>query len=230
VRQKLGDAINWMTGDTGDERALRTPRLAMRARDNSLRSPSNCTGAIIPRSKIVRQVSGISLMDPERQGQIEQLYRAALEHPPEERGRFLAEACEGNSELRNQIEFLLAHARTTQTFLKKPAMESTAPAMVEDHAGQYGLEGEQSPTGFRSLGNEDAKSKPRPPWWMYLIAASFLAHVVFITGFWFFGPESMGIQVTATKTHLVVSKVIQSSPADRAGIRRGDISCGRTIG
>jgi tRNA A-37 threonylcarbamoyl transferase component Bud32 len=58
---------------------------------------------------------------------------------------------------------------------------------------------------------------------MYLIAGTFLARAVFITAFCFFGPESTGIEARPAKNELVVGNVAKSSPAERAGIRRGDI-------
>ncbi|HEX4808936.1 MAG TPA: protein kinase [Bryobacteraceae bacterium] len=147
-------------------------------------------------------------MNPERWGQIERLYHAALEREPKGRGKFLAEACERDTELRGELESLLAYGGTSETFLEKPAFEFAAPLLVDDHALH---------------GSEDVRPNPRPPWWMYLIAASFLAHVVFITAFWLVGPESMGIDVRLNKTYPVVSRVAPDSPADKAGIRPGDV-------
>lgn len=58
---------------------------------------------------------------------------------------------------------------------------------------------------------------------MYLIAASFLARAVFITYFCFFGPESLGIDVKETGHQIAIRRVAVGSPAERAGIRRGDL-------
>jgi eukaryotic-like serine/threonine-protein kinase len=162
-------------------------------------------------------------MNPERWGQIERLYHAALEREPKDRGKFLAGACEGDTELHRELESLLAHGKTTETFPEKSAMEFAAPVLVDDHARQHGIDADRPRADFRRHETEHAGCSPRPPWWMYLIAASFLAHVVFITAFWFLGPESMGIDVRPTKTYPVVSKVAPDSPAQRAGIQPGDI-------
>ena len=147
-------------------------------------------------------------MNPERWGQIERLYHAALEREPNDRVKFLAQACEGDTELREEIESLLAHGGTSEAFLEKPALGFAAPISVDDHTLHE---------------CEDVSSNPRPPWWMYLIAAAFLAHIIFITDFWFLGPESMGIDVTLSKMYPVVRRVAPDSPADKAGIRPGDV-------
>lgn len=54
-------------------------------------------------------------MSGERWARIEALFHAALERPPAERSRFLAEACGGDDELRREIESLLASDDSTAT-------------------------------------------------------------------------------------------------------------------
>src|SRR5436853_7723875 len=46
-------------------------------------------------------------MNPDRQRQVEQLYRSALERKPGERSAFLARTCQGDEELRRDVESLL---------------------------------------------------------------------------------------------------------------------------
>jgi hypothetical protein len=162
-------------------------------------------------------------MNPERWGQIERLYHAALEREPKDRGKFLADACEGDAELRSELESLLAHAKTTEGFLERLAVEFAAPVLVDDHAQQHGIDKDRPRADFRGHETEHPRRSRRPPWWMYLLAASFLAHVVFITAFWFLGPESIGIDVRPTKRYPAVSIVGRGSPAERAGIRLGDV-------
>ena len=48
-------------------------------------------------------------MDPERWRQVGELFHRALEHGPEERSRFLDEACGGDAALRAEVDSLLAH-------------------------------------------------------------------------------------------------------------------------
>src|SRR5260370_3346776 len=47
-------------------------------------------------------------MDAKRWRQVEQLYHAALGLPVEERGKFIARACEGDLDLRSELESILA--------------------------------------------------------------------------------------------------------------------------
>ena len=142
-------------------------------------------------------------MDAERWQRVEELYHAALERPTEARAKFLAEACVGDAALRRELESLLAHNGSSGTFLARPAIKMAAPLL--------------------SVGKEAKGSNSRPPWWMYVIALAFVARAVFVTYFCFFGPESMGIDVRPSKAYPVVSKVTPDSPADKAGIRRGDV-------
>ena len=48
-------------------------------------------------------------MDPERWRRVGELFHRALEHGPEERSRFLDEACGGDAALRAEVDSLLAH-------------------------------------------------------------------------------------------------------------------------
>jgi hypothetical protein len=176
---------------------------------------------VIPHGNIVKQIG--RAMNPERWGQIERLYHAALEREPKDRDKFLADACEGDTELRSELESLLAQTKTTEEFLEKPAIEFGAPLLVDDCAGQHRIDTDRPRADFGWHETEHARRRPRPPWWMYLIAASFLAHAFFMTAFCFYGPESMGVDVRPATTKLVISNVAKGSPAERAGIRRGDI-------
>jgi serine/threonine protein kinase len=60
------------------------------------------------------------------------ILRVALARPPHERPAFVADACAGDSELRLQVESLLAHETATDQFLSTPAAaliaEAEAPA------------------------------------------------------------------------------------------------------
>jgi predicted Ser/Thr protein kinase len=59
-------------------------------------------------------------MNAERWRQVEQLYHSALEREPGRRGAFLAEACQGDEELRREVESLLAQDGST---LDRPAVD-----------------------------------------------------------------------------------------------------------
>src|SRR3954447_23679873 len=59
-------------------------------------------------------------MDAKRWAQIERLYHAALERGPEERYKFLLEACQGDDELRGELEVLLAQDLAGTCLLDHP--------------------------------------------------------------------------------------------------------------
>jgi eukaryotic-like serine/threonine-protein kinase len=141
-------------------------------------------------------------MNPERWVQIERLYRTALEYEPKDRANFIAEACKDDSELRRDVESLLAPKGTRETLPENPAVEMAASV---------------PPVGTQIAFNS------RPPWWMYLIAAPFVAHMLYMWALWLFGPEPMGIAVRGTGSNPAVIKVMQRSPAERAGIQPGDL-------
>jgi TolB-like protein/predicted Ser/Thr protein kinase len=60
-------------------------------------------------------------MDPERWRKIEQLYHLALEQEPGQQNRFLAGACQGDAELRGEVESLLAQTGGTELLVDETA-------------------------------------------------------------------------------------------------------------
>ncbi len=62
--------------------------------------------------------------------QIEHIYHAALERDGMDRADFLEEACNGDDELRREVESLLAHQ--DEDFLESPAVRAAARAMARD--------------------------------------------------------------------------------------------------
>jgi hypothetical protein len=73
-------------------------------------------------------------MTPQRWQRVEELYHSALERPAALRSGFLIEACGDDSELRHQIESLLANSGTesdTDAILDRPAWEN-APCLPEE--------------------------------------------------------------------------------------------------
>ena len=81
-------------------------------------------------------------MNPERWRRIEELYNAAQEREPEERGAFLADACRGDDELKREIERLLAHDSAGK-ILDTPAAQllntpaKAKPLTAGDKLGPY---------------------------------------------------------------------------------------------
>ena len=70
-------------------------------------------------------------MTPERFRQIRNLFEAVVERPPETRGTFLAEACEGDADLRVEVERLLAAHRRDTDLLAGPAIPPFGPCMLK---------------------------------------------------------------------------------------------------
>ncbi len=52
-------------------------------------------------------------MTPERWQKIEEIFEAAAEREPQTRSAFLDEMCDGDAELRQEVESLLAHQQPT---------------------------------------------------------------------------------------------------------------------
>jgi len=62
----------------------------------------------------------------------------------------------------------------------------------------------------------------RAPWWLFVMAASFLAYFVFATYCRFWEPESEGFQLGAGTGPVVLLGVVPNSPAAKAGLEAGD--------
>jgi serine/threonine protein kinase len=70
-------------------------------------------------------------MTPERFRQIRDLFEAVVERPPETRGSFLAEACEGNAASQAEVERLLVAHRRDTNLLAGPAISPANPQRLE---------------------------------------------------------------------------------------------------
>ncbi|HZS04308.1 MAG TPA: protein kinase [Blastocatellia bacterium] len=71
-------------------------------------------------------------MKPERWQQVDQLFQAALERPPEGRAAFINEACRGDDSLRREVEALLAADGEAAGFIEAPAYAVAAPLIAGD--------------------------------------------------------------------------------------------------
>jgi serine/threonine protein kinase/Tol biopolymer transport system component len=67
-------------------------------------------------------------MSDDHWSRVEQIYHGALEHPPEQRTRFIDEACCDNSSLRREVESLLAYHDRGDALLEGQALRR----MIED--------------------------------------------------------------------------------------------------
>src|SRR5436190_5287425 len=71
-------------------------------------------------------------MTPERWQKAKELYKGALECPPNERPRFLDENCINDDTVRSEVESLLANSEHAAEFLEQPAVGEVAKAIVGD--------------------------------------------------------------------------------------------------
>ncbi len=72
-----------------------------------------------------------SVMSPEHWQRVKAIFYAAQEHDENERAAFIAESCNGDNELRREVESLLASYQKSHTFIETPAFE-TSPFETED--------------------------------------------------------------------------------------------------
>ena len=75
-------------------------------------------------------------MTPEQWQQVNELFQAALEREPDERARFVAEACEGDELLRSEVESLVAFHDKRGSFMEKPAVATVAANLMSDEQDQ----------------------------------------------------------------------------------------------
>src|SRR5215831_6920181 len=69
-------------------------------------------------------------MTPEHWKRVKQLFHAALERDPAERGAFLDQACQGDSLLRQQVQDLLTSDDNTVDILDQPMVGMAAELMA----------------------------------------------------------------------------------------------------
>jgi Tol biopolymer transport system component len=92
-------------------------------------------------------------MNPERWRQIEELFHSAFERAPEDRKRFLEDACRDDADLRVEVESLLAHRLQAGSFLETPALSSPATSSTGAVVGrQFGPYRILSPLGAGGMG------------------------------------------------------------------------------
>ena len=73
-------------------------------------------------------------MKREQWQEVEKIYDAAVELDQEHRARFLDSACDGNEELKREVQSLLQQEGKTEDFLESPALEVAAKGMAQDKA------------------------------------------------------------------------------------------------
>jgi serine/threonine protein kinase/Tol biopolymer transport system component len=75
-------------------------------------------------------------MTPDRWQTIERLYHATLEHSPSERDSFLVAACQGDDELRTEVESLIAHGLNAPALLDAQPSRELRAALSRRFDGQ----------------------------------------------------------------------------------------------
>jgi tRNA A-37 threonylcarbamoyl transferase component Bud32 len=168
---------------------------------------------------------------------VEELYHEALSRPRAERTQFLQSACPDNTELRREVESLLASLEKDGALLEVPAMEVAARMLANSRKSStqgppqrlpYNLDlpgatgsGEASKTG--AILTVARKIIRHAPWWMYLLAAAFLADGILRTYCFFLGPVGFDFGLRYEEELSVIAAVPAGSQTDRAGIRPGDV-------
>jgi eukaryotic-like serine/threonine-protein kinase len=73
-------------------------------------------------------------MDPERWKRIDALLSAALECEESQRAAFLSRACEGDEELRKEVQTLLSEGKAAGSFLQTPVAHVVGLTGAQLHA------------------------------------------------------------------------------------------------
>jgi hypothetical protein len=72
-------------------------------------------------------------MRSERWRQVDAIFKSALELPCDDRAAFLDHACEGDQDLREEVESLIAHDRA-ESFMKTPADGDAFRLLAKDRS------------------------------------------------------------------------------------------------
>src|SRR6516165_4160197 len=75
-------------------------------------------------------------MNPDRWKQVDDLFQAVLEQPPEERDAFLRRACGLDEQLEREVRSLLSSQQQAGSFLQTPAIEVAARDLSGQQSGQ----------------------------------------------------------------------------------------------
>src|SRR5215469_11706421 len=70
-------------------------------------------------------------MTPERWKLVEKLFNAALEREKGQRGAFLLQACQGDEDVRREVESLLAQEKPADGFLESSGVEAAVKEMAK---------------------------------------------------------------------------------------------------
>ena len=87
-------------------------------------------------------------MDPDRWKQVDDLFQAVLECPPEERDAFLRRACGPDEQLEREVRSLLSSQQHAGSFLQAPAIEVAARDLSGQRSEQE-HQGSEFPAGTK---------------------------------------------------------------------------------
>src|SRR5215510_7073200 len=73
-----------------------------------------------------------------------------------------------------------------------------------------------------SSGRSTFLMRQRAPWWMFVLAASFIAYFALLVYCDFWGPQPLGVLTEFSSGYKIVRAVFPNSPAERAGLKPGD--------
>ena len=74
-------------------------------------------------------------MKPDRWLKVKEIFQAAMDRAPAERSPFVSDACDGDEELRKEVESLMSSDGRSGTFLEAPAYEAAAQMIVDPKTG-----------------------------------------------------------------------------------------------
>ena len=153
-------------------------------------------------------------MTPGRHDQIESLYHRALEKKESQRDEFLREACAGDDALRREVESLLGRAGSVG-LTSAPTEERPAKTPAKAAAKESGT--------VPTPGPSDLPRSRRAPWWMYVVAASYVALFALIPYLVIWGPaDLLGLAADFEDGTMLVRAAEPDSLPARAGVRPGD--------
>jgi Tol biopolymer transport system component len=74
-------------------------------------------------------------MKPDRWQKVKEIFQAAMDRAPAERSVFVSDVCDGDEELRQEVESLMSSDGRSGTFLDAPAYEAAAEMIVDNKSG-----------------------------------------------------------------------------------------------
>src|SRR5215471_14762779 len=76
-------------------------------------------------------------MTPQRFEHVQDLYIRAVELPEARRAAFLKDACGGDSDLRRDVESLLAQEESARSFMEEPAVKAASKTLIQTSTGTW---------------------------------------------------------------------------------------------